>query len=123
MAFFAGHFSKRNRSKQMSDIQISIIDREGEKHTLSAPTDMALNLMEILRLQEPPFVEGTCGGMALCASCQVYLESDRPDLLEKNEQEVQMLDEAFYVKKNSRLACQIAIQETLHQVCFRLAPL
>ena len=71
----------------MNDIQISIVDREGEKHILTVPTDMGFNLMEMLRLQEPPFVEGTCGGMALCASCQVYLESDRPDLLEKNEQD------------------------------------
>jgi len=121
MAFLAGNFPKRKRSKQMSDIQIFIIDRDGGEHAITAPTDMSLNLMEILRAQEPSFVEGTCGGMALCASCQVYLESDRPDLLEINDQEAQMLDEAFHVQKNSRLACQIPIKANLNQTCFRVA--
>ena len=53
----------------MSDISISIIDREGEAHQIEAPTDMAMNLMEVCKAYELP-VEGTCGGMALCASCQ-----------------------------------------------------
>ena len=107
----------------MSDIQILIIDREGLEHQITAPTDMSLSLMDILKAQESSFVEGTCGGMALCASCQVYLESDRPDLLTKNDQEAQMLGEAFYVRENSRLACQIHIEPTLNNTVFRLAPL
>ena len=48
----------------MSDISISIIDREGEAHKIAAPTDMAMNLMEVCKAFELP-VEGTCGGMAL----------------------------------------------------------
>ena len=33
----------------MSDVAITIIDREGEKHTIDAPTDMAMNLMEVVQ--------------------------------------------------------------------------
>ena len=56
----------------MADIQISVIDREGVTHELMAPTDMNMNLMEVCKAHELP-VEGTCGGMALCASCQCYV--------------------------------------------------
>ena len=56
----------------MSDIKITIIDREGEAHVVSAPTDMNMNLMEVVRAYElaPEGTMGICGGMAMCASCQ-----------------------------------------------------
>lgn len=77
------------------DITIYLTDREGKLHTLIAPTDMQMNLMEICKAYELP-VEGTCGGMAMCASCQCYVESDHP-LAERSEDEEAMLSEAFYV--------------------------
>lgn len=104
----------------MSDITIKVKDREGIIHELLAPTDMAMNLMEVLKAYELP-VEGTCGGMAMCASCQCYIESDH-DLNEMQEEEEAMLSEAFYVKGNSRLGCQIAITEQLEGLEIELAP-
>lgn len=102
------------------DIQITIIDREGEKHELSAPTDMAMNLMEVCKAYELP-VEGTCGGMALCASCQCYVLSDH-ELAEKSEDEEAMLSEAFNVREESRLGCQIPIEPSLDGLKVELAP-
>lgn len=104
----------------MSDITIKVKDREGIIHELLAPTDMAMNLMEVLKAYELP-IEGTCGGMAMCASCQCYIESDH-DLNEMQEEEEAMLSEAFYVKDNSRLGCQIAITEQLEGLEIELAP-
>lgn len=104
----------------MSDITIKVKDREGIMHELLAPTDMAMNLMEVLKAYELP-VEGTCGGMAMCASCQCYIESDH-DLNEMQDEEEAMLSEAFYVKENSRLGCQIAITEQLEGLEIELAP-
>lgn len=104
----------------MSDITIKVKDREGIIHELLAPTEMAMNLMEVLKAYELP-VEGTCGGMAMCASCQCYIESDH-DLNEMQEEEEAMLSEAFYVKDNSRLGCQIAITEQLEGLEIELAP-
>ena len=101
-------------------INVTIIDRDGTPHKLEAPTDMNLNIMEICKIYELP-VEGTCGGMALCASCQVYLESDTV-LPEQSEAELAMLDEAFHVKDNSRLGCQIRITEEIEGIVLRLAP-
>ncbi len=104
----------------MSDITIHIKDREGTKHTLQAPTDMAMNLMEICKIYELP-VEGTCGGMAMCASCQCYILSEH-QLPEMSIDEDLMLAETFHVKENSRLGCQIPITENLNELYIELAP-
>ena len=103
-----------------STIKVIIIDREGTSHNLEAPTDMNMNIMEICKAYELP-VEGICGGMALCASCQCYLESNTV-LPEQSEAELAMLDEAFYVKDNSRLGCQIRITDEIDGIVLRLAP-
>ena len=102
------------------DIKITVIDREGITHQLDAPTDMAINLMEVCKAYELP-VEGTCGGMAMCASCQCYVLSDHP-LEEKSEDEEAMLSEAFHVKENSRLGCQILMDKKLEGLKVELAP-
>jgi 2Fe-2S ferredoxin len=104
----------------LSDINITLIDREGEKHELLAPTDMAMNLMEVCKAYELP-VEGTCGGMALCASCQCYVLSDHA-LEDKSEDEEAMLAEAYNVLPTSRLGCQIHITEALDGLEIELAP-
>ena len=101
-------------------IYITVIDREGLAHNLEAPTDMNMNLMELCKATELP-VEGTCGGMALCASCHVYVESDH-ELKEQSADEEDMLDQAFFVKPNSRLGCQIRLKDELDGLVVRLAP-
>lgn len=104
----------------MSDINIKITDRDGAVHEVQAPTDMAMNLMELCKAYELP-VEGTCGGMAMCASCQVYVHSDH-ELPEMSDDEDMMLAEAFHVKSNSRLGCQIQITEDLEGLEIEIAP-
>lgn len=101
-------------------VTVHIIDREGVKHSLEAPTDMNMNIMEVCKSYELP-VEGTCGGMAMCASCQCYLESET-DLEEQSDDELDMLDQAFHVEDNSRLGCQIPISEDIDGIVLRLAP-
>lgn len=105
------------------DINITIIDREGTAHDVDAPTDMAMNLMEVVRSYKlaPEGSIGICGGMAMCASCQCYVQSNT-DLPEKGEEEEAMLAEAFYVEDNSRLSCQIPITEELEGLVVELAP-
>ena len=104
----------------MSDIQITVIDREGVPHPLEAPTDMNMNLMEVCKAYELP-VKGTCGGMAMCASCHCYVESDT-ELQEPSEDEEDMLDQAFFVEPNSRLGCQIFMKPEIDGLVVRLAP-
>jgi ferredoxin len=101
-------------------IHVTVIDREGAEHQLEAPTDMNMNLMELCRAYELP-VEGTCGGMALCASCHMYMLTDH-EFSEPSESEEDMLDQAFFVEDNSRLGCQIRLEPHLDGLKVRLAP-
>jgi len=101
-------------------IHIKVKDREGNEQKLEAPTDMNLNLMEVFKSYDLP-VEGTCGGMALCASCHCYVNSDH-DLTEASEDEEDMLDQAFYVEDNSRLSCQLKINDSMDGLEVELAP-
>ena len=104
----------------MSDIKITIIDREGKAHDLVGPTDMNMNIMELCKSYELP-VLGECGGMAMCATCQCYLESDTA-LPAQSDSELDMLDQAFFVKDNSRLGCQIQLEDNIDGIVLRLAP-
>ena len=105
------------------DITINIIDRKGIFHEVQAPTDMNLNLMELIRMYELA-EEGTigiCGGMAMCASCQCYVLNDVLKT-ERNDDEEAMLLEAYHVKDNSRLGCQILITEEIDGLAIEIAP-
>jgi 2Fe-2S ferredoxin len=108
----------------MSDIKITIIDREGVSHEVDAPTDMNMNIMEIVRAYElaPEGTIGVCGGMAMCASCQCYILTPETDLPEMNPDEDAMLAEAFNVKDNSRLGCQLHLSEEMNGLKIELAP-
>ena len=107
----------------MSDINLVITDRNGKTHKVLAPTDMAMNLMEIIRSYElaPEGTIGVCGGMAMCASCQCYINSDHT-LKDMEEDEEAMLSEAFNVQENSRLGCQVFITKELDGLSFEIAP-
>lgn len=105
------------------DIKLHITDRDGVTHQVDAPTDMNLNIMEIVRMYElaPEGTIGICGGMAMCASCQCYVLNDVavPPI---NDDEEAMLSEAFNVKPNSRLGCQIQITPEIDGLAIELAP-
>ncbi|KGO79890.1 ferredoxin [Flavobacterium beibuense F44-8] len=107
----------------MADVTIKITDRDGVKHEVQAPTDMSMNIMEVVRAYElaPEGTIGVCGGMAMCASCQCYVLND-VELPEMGPDEDAMLAEAFYVKPNSRLGCQIPVTEDLEGLEIELAP-
>lgn len=105
------------------DITIKITDRQGITHEVQAPTDMAMNVMELVRAYElaPEGTIGICGGMAMCASCQCYVLNDVV-IPEMGDEEEAMLSEAFYVKPSSRLGCQIQLTEEIDGLEIELAP-
>lgn len=102
-------------------IYITVIDRQDNESEIEAPLEMGFNVMEILRASEFE-VEGTCGGMALCASCHCYIESDH-NLSAPSDAEEDMLDQAFFVEDNSRLTCQIPITLEVDKLRLKLAPI
>ena len=102
-------------------IKISITDRQGLVHNVAAPTTMNLNIMEVCKASDLP-VKGTCGGAAACASCHIYVLSENIRLNELSEAEENMLDSAFFVEDNSRLACQIYLTNAIDGLKIQLAP-
>lgn len=104
----------------MPEVTITVIDREDKEHQLLAPTDMNMNMMEVCKAYELP-VEGTCGGMCMCSTCHMYVLSDHA-LAPPSEDEEEILDQAFVVQDNSRLGCQIKINEELEGLKVKLAP-
>lgn len=105
------------------DVTIFIIDRNGVKHEVQAPTDMNMNVMELIRMYElaEEGTVGVCGGMAMCASCQCYLLNDVLKT-QRNDDEEAMLADAYHVKENSRLGCQIHLTEELDGLELEIAP-
>jgi ferredoxin-2, mitochondrial len=105
------------------DISIKITDRKGQTHKVKVPTDMALNLMQVVRAYElePVGTIGICGGMAMCPTCQCYI-TNAFDLPEKREEELNTLSRLMHVKPNSRLSCQIPVTKELEGIEIELAP-
>ena len=101
-------------------VRLTIVDRDDTEHEVEAPTNMNFNVMEICKASGLD-VEGTCGGMALCASCHVYVLSDH-ELSPPSDDEEDMLDQAFFVEDNSRLCCQLSIAPELEGLKVKLAP-
>lgn len=105
----------------MSDVNIIITDREGKTKEHLLPTDMNMNLMEGLRMLEYP-IEAVCGGMAMCATCQCYVEENE-HLPEMSVEEDAMLEEVYMIREdNSRLTCQVPITQELDGLKLTIAP-
>ena len=103
-------------------VTIHVTDLSGEEHQISAPTDMNLNVMEAIRANEIP-IKATCGGMAMCATCNCLVKSNHP-LPDMSEDEEAMLDEAFVLDiDGSRLMCQIPVSDKIDGLQIQLGEL
>lgn len=96
------------------------MDRDNQEFHLEIPTDVGLNVMEALKANDLPIL-GTCGGMALCGSCHVYVLSDHV-LSAKSDEEEEMLDKLYSTEDNSRLCCQIRVDARIDGLRIKLAP-
>lgn len=106
----------------MSDEDLHIIctDRDGVAHTIPALTGW--RVMEIIRDNGLP-IKAECGGALECATCHVYVADAWWDrLVPKSDEEDEKLDEAFLVKRHSRLSCQILMRDDLDGLEVTLAP-
>ena len=93
-------------------VQITFIDHSGQSRTLAA--DIGATVMEVAMKNSIPGIEAECGGACACATCHVYVADAWKDRLPKAQSmEEDMLDFAFDVRPNSRLACQIKLSPEL----------
>jgi 2Fe-2S ferredoxin len=92
-------------------INIYVTDADGAKKELTATSGS--QLMNTIR--DAGIVEGTCGGMASCGTCHVYIDDAWNALTgERTEDEgymLESLEELVEIKSTSRLCCQIILSE------------
>jgi len=101
-------------------MKITLTDRDGNKQILEG--DRNLTLMEIIR-DEGIDIEAACGGCCACATCHVYVDNKWLNKIDpKDDDEESMLDQAFDVRINSRLSCQINLSDELDGLELELAP-
>jgi 2Fe-2S ferredoxin len=100
-------------------ITFDVVDRSGAIQKVEVPEEINLNLMEVLKASEYPIL-ATCGGMALCATCQVEVSRGLESLPAPTDVELDMLDQLPIATSQSRLACQIKITENLNGAVFNL---
>ncbi len=101
-------------------MRIFVTDFDGTEHELEALEGW--RVMEIIRDYGLP-IKAECGGACSCATCHVYVDEEWFGKLRPMEpEEEEMLDEAYDVKDNSRLSCQILMGEELDGLKVTLAP-
>ena len=100
--------------------KLIIKDRSGKKSEIEFDTNFTL--MEILR-DNGYGIEASCGGCCACATCHVYIDEKWTNKLKNmDDDEESMLDQAFDVKNNSRLSCQIDLSDELDGLEIEIAP-
>ena len=100
--------------------KLIITDRSGKKSEIEY--DSNFTLMEILR-DNGYDIEASCGGCCACATCHVYIDEKWINRLKNmDDEEESMLDQAFDVKNNSRLSCQIDLSEEFDGLEIEIAP-
>lgn len=100
-------------------ISIRIINADEREETLEIPVTLNLSLMEALKAGGYP-VLGTCGGIALCATCAVEVLSGNEHLSLPTDQELDMLDLLPNLPRFTRLACQIRLRPGMDGLLVRL---
>lgn len=101
-------------------ITIHVTARDGQTHTVEAHAND--RLMEVLR-EFDWGVAAICGGMCSCATCHVYVDEawfDRFPQRAMDEQELLEFLDGF--RANSRLSCQLELQDQHNGLLVKLAP-
>ena len=103
----------------MADVNLTVIDREGQSHSIAANSGDLL--MQVLR-DNVDLTLGTCGGAISCGTCLVRLNPEWLAVLgEPSEDEAEML-EALDADAASRLSCQLTLDAGADGMSAELAP-
>jgi 2Fe-2S ferredoxin len=101
-------------------MKIIAVDRQGREHLIEGREGWTV--MESLRDAGLP-ITAECGGACACATCHVYVdEAWLHRLAPQKPEEIDMLDMAVAVKRNSRLSCQIICAPETDGIRVMLAP-
>jgi ferredoxin, 2Fe-2S len=100
--------------------KVRVIDRDGVERELDAPN--GASLMEPLRDMDEG-VAAICGGMCSCATCHVYIDEEWvAKVPPPMSDETDMLGDLTTRKSNSRLSCQVMLNDALSGIKVSVAP-
>ena len=100
--------------------KIIVTDREGETLTVDAETGEPV--MHALRELDHG-VEALCGGVCSCATCHVIVHPDWfARLPEREDDELELLEELDSFSATSRLSCQVEFTEALDGLTLTVGP-
>ena len=90
--------------------KVTYIEASGKKHEIQV--DVGLSIMEGAVQNSVPGIDADCGGSCACATCHVYVDEKWTEKVpEITDAEKDMLDFAFETKSNSRLSCQLMLED------------
>ncbi len=88
--------------------RVTYVEANGTEHVVDVPVGSSVMQGAINNLV--PGIEGDCGGLCACATCHIYVPREWAKRCgDPEELEINILDFAFDVKPESRLACQIRV--------------
>ena len=92
--------------------KMTFIDPKGDAREVDAP--VGKSILDIAHANNVD-IEGACEGSMACSTCHVVVDADWFDKLEPAvEEEEDMLDLTFGLKRTSRLGCQIRMTAALN---------
>ena len=92
--------------------KIAYLEFNGTRHVVDVKSGMSV--MEGAVRNGLPGIEAECGGACSCATCHVYVDPDWLQKLPKRSStEDSMLDFASDPRSNSRLSCQLKVNDEL----------
>jgi 2Fe-2S ferredoxin len=102
-------------------IKLTVKTRDGEAHAIEGRSGHTL--METIRKADIDELVALCGGSCSCATCHVFVEAGPSEVqTPAGEDEDDLLDSSDYRAGNSRLSCQIVLDESLEGLVVQIAP-
>ncbi|MBO6667827.1 2Fe-2S iron-sulfur cluster-binding protein [Parvibaculum sp.] len=99
---------------------VKYVEANGNEYAVDA--DTGISAMEAAVRNGIPGIDGDCGGAAACATCHVYVDEGWIGKTGRAGEglEQSMLEFAEDVRDNSRLACQITLDDRLDGLVLKL---
>lgn len=95
-------------------VKVTFIAHDG--HQFPVEIESGMTAREAALYNDVPGIDGDCGGQCACATCHVHVDPiwiDRVGCLADGSMEADLLQFAEGTTKQSRLACQIRLNDRL----------
>lgn len=102
-------------------VAVKFVEPSGS--TVQIDVEQGWSLMQAAVANGVDGIVAECGGSCVCATCHVYVESERlSQLPPPGEDELELLEEVKAERRaNSRLSCQIKADESLSGLIVTIA--